>query len=182
MKFERQAIADLVVVYPQVFGDDRGFFLETRHEKRFAEAGIDAHFVQENHSMSRRGVLRGLHYQIHQPQGKLVRVVVGEVFDVAVDLRRSAPTFGKWVGVNLSAENKCSFWIPPGFAHGFYVLSETAQFVYSCTDFYAPQHERCVLWCDPDLAIKWPLDPSTPPTLSEKDKAGTPFSKAECYP
>jgi len=182
MKFERQAIADLVVIHPQVFGDDRGFFLETRHEKKFLEAGIDAHFVQENHSMSRRGVLRGLHYQIQQQQGKLVRVVVGEVFDVAVDLRRSAPTFGKWVGVNLSAENKAIFWIPPGFAHGFYVLSETAQFVYSCTDFYAPQHERCVLWCDPDLAIKWPLDSSVPPTLSDKDKAGTPFRKAECYP
>lgn len=181
MKFVPMAIPEVILIEPAVFGDERGFFMETRQTKKFAEAGIQLDFVQDNHSRSQQGVLRGLHYQIQQPQGKLVRVVSGTVFDVAVDLRQTSPTFGKWVSAILSAENKHLLWVPPGFAHGFYVLSETADFVYSCTDFYAPQYERSILWNDPDLDITWPLVNQEAPSLSAKDAAGQSFKNAEYY-
>lgn len=181
MKFIETAISGPLIIEPQVFGDDRGFFMETWQRRRFAEAGIDLDFVQDNHSRSGKGILRGLHYQIRQPQGKLVRVVSGEVFDVAVDLRRSSATFGQWVGVHLSAENKRMFWVPPGFAHGFYVTSDGAEFLYKCTDYWAPEFERSLAWDDPDLAIDWPLVDGAPPLLSGKDAAGTSFKKAECF-
>ena len=174
-------IAEVLVLEPKVFGDARGFFFESYNRRTFREAtGSDVDFVQDNHSRSARGVLRGLHYQIRQPQGKLVRVVAGEVFDVAVDLRRASPTFGKWVGETLSAENKRMMWVPAGFAHGFLVTSEHAEFLYKTTDYYAPEHERCIAWNDPDLAIAWPLDGE--PALSAKDRAGTPFRDAEAFP
>jgi dTDP-4-dehydrorhamnose 3,5-epimerase len=176
----RTAIPDVLVVEPKVFGDARGFFLESWNAQAFANVGIPAAFVQDNQSRSPRGVLRGLHYQIRQPQGKLVRVVAGEVFDVAVDLRRASPTFGRWVGERLSAENKRMLWIPPGFGHGFLVLSETADFLYKTTDYYAPEHERVIAWNDPDLAIKWPI--AGTPTLSGRDAAGTRFRDAEVFP
>ncbi len=169
MNFIPTDIADVILIEPDVFGDERGFFMETWHQHKFAEAGIDATFVQDNHSRSARGILRGLHFQNPQPQGKLVRVIQGEVFDVAVDLRRGSPTFGQWVGEYLSAENKRMLWVPEGFAHGFYVTSEVADFVYKCTDFYAPQHEHSLRWDDPDLAISWPLVDGHPPRLSAKD-------------
>ncbi len=181
MRFVPTAIAEVIVIEPQVFGDERGFFMETWHRARFAAAGIDAEFVQDNHSRSVQGTLRGLHYQIQQAQGKLVRVVQGEVFDVAVDMRRSSPTFGQWVGEVLSAENKRQMWVPPGFAHGFYVLSDSADFVYKCTELYAPEHERCVRWDDADLSIDWPLMAEAP-LVSAKDAAGAAFRTAECYP
>ncbi len=174
------AIPDVLVVEPKVFGDARGFFLESWNAQAFAAAGISAAFVQDNHSRSPRGVLRGLHYQIRQPQGKLVRVVAGEVFDVAVDLRRASPTFGRWVGERLSAVNKRMLWIPPGFGHGFLVLSESADFLYKTTDYYAPEHERVIAWNDPALAIAWPLDGA--PTLSARDAAGAGFRDAEVFP
>ena len=175
------AIADALIIEPKVFGDDRGFFMESFNERVFREqTGVDLSFVQDNHSRSARNVLRGLHYQIHQPQGKLVRVVRGRVFDVAVDLRRSSETFGKWVGVELSEENKRQFWVPPGFAHGFVVLSESADFLYKATDYYAPEHERCVLWNDPALGIDWGIDGE--PLLSAKDREGVPLAAAEVYP
>ncbi len=164
-----------------MFGDARGFFMETYQAQRFAEAGICADFVQDNHSGSRQGILRGLHYQIRQAQGKLFRVVVGEVFDVAVDIRRSSPTFGRWVGVTLSAENHRQVWVPPGFAHGFYVLSDWAEVVYKTTDYYAPQWERSLLWNDPALGIDWPLVNAQPPLLSAKDAQGLPLSQAETF-
>ena len=174
-------IPDVLIIEPKVFGDARGFFFESYNRRTFREAtGIDVDFVQDNHSRSARGVLRGLHYQIRQPQGKLVRVVAGEVFDVAVDLRRASPTFGKWVGATLSAENKRMMWVPAGFAHGFLVTSEHAEFLYKTTDYYAPEHERCIAWNDPALAIAWPLDGE--PALSAKDRAGTPFRDAETFP
>lgn len=182
MKFSTTRIADVVVVEPQVFGDERGFFMETWRGDEFAEHGIDLPFVQDNHSRSCKGVLRGLHYQIQQPQGKLARVISGEVFDVVVDLRKSSPTFGQWVGEILSAENKKLLWVPPGFAHGFYVLSETAEFLYKCTDYYAPEYERTVRWDDPELAIHWPLVNGQSPQLSAKDLAGVPFAAAEYCP
>lgn len=182
MRFLPTAIPEVIVVEPQVFGDERGFFMETYHRARFAAAGIDVEFVQDNHSRSVQGTLRGLHYQIRQAQGKLVRVVQGGVFDVAVDMRRSSPTFGQWVGEILSAENKRQMWVPPGFAHGFYVLSDSADFVYKCTELYAPEHERCVRWDDADLAIDWPLSDAAMPLVSAKDAAGGPFRTAECYP
>jgi dTDP-4-dehydrorhamnose 3,5-epimerase len=172
-------IADLLIIEPQVFGDDRGFFLESFNQREMRKIGIDEHFVQDNHSRSARNVLRGLHYQIHQPQGKLVRVVSGRIFDVAVDLRRSSSTFGKWQGVELSAENKRLFWIPPGFAHGFVVLSESADFLYKATDYYAPGAERTLLWNDPEIGIEWPLEGQ--PLLSAKDAAGVSLSQAEVY-
>lgn len=172
MKFVPTKIADVMLIEPQVFGDHRGFFMETWRTDKFAAAGIDLPFVQDNHSSSGRGILRGLHYQIKQPQGKLVRVISGEVFDVAVDIRRGSPTYGKWVGEVLSSANKRMLWVPPGFAHGFYVLSDYAEFVYKCTSFYAPEHERCILWNDPDLSIAWPLVQDTAPILSAKDEAG----------
>lgn len=173
------AIADVFMIAPGVFGDERGFFFESYNRRSMAEFGIDFDFVQDNHSRSGRGVLRGLHYQIRQPQGKLVRVVAGEIFDVAVDVRRSSPTFGQWVGMTLSAENKRMAWVPPGFAHGFYVLSETAEVLYKASDYYAPQHERSLLWNDPALGIEWPL--SGEPLLSDKDRKGIPLNEAEVY-
>jgi dTDP-4-dehydrorhamnose 3,5-epimerase len=174
------ALRDVLVLEPKVFGDQRGFFLESWNERAFAAAGIRAHFVQDNHSRSGRGVLRGLHYQRQQAQGKLVRVIAGEIYDVAVDLRRGAPTFGRWVGLNLSAENRRMMWVPPGFAHGFLVVSEAAEVLYKATDYYAPEHERTIAWNDPELAIAWPL--AGPPVLSAKDAAGTRFRDAEVYP
>ena len=181
MQFIPTSIPDVIVIEPKVFGDERGFFMETYQVQRFADAGIDADFVQDNHSRSRQGTLRGLHYQIQQAQGKLVRVIAGEVFDVAVDIRRSSPTFGQWVSTYISAENKHQLWAPAGFAHGFYVLSEWAELVYKATDFYAPQWERCILWNDPDLGIEWPLLENCPLTLSDRDKQGTPFSQAKLF-
>jgi dTDP-4-dehydrorhamnose 3,5-epimerase len=169
----------VLIIEPKVFGDSRGFFYESWNARAFEAAGIRASFVQDNHSRSAKNVLRGMHYQIKQPQGKLVRVTVGEVFDVAVDLRRSSPTFGKWEGVRLSAENKRMLWIPPGFAHGFLVMSEHADFLYKTTDYWMPEHERTVAWNDPDLAIDWPLQGA--PVLSAKDAKGTPFAQAETY-
>lgn len=176
------AIPDVLIFEPKVFGDERGFFFESFNERRFVDAvgaPDSIRFVQDNHSRSARSVLRGLHYQIRQPQGKLVRVVAGEVFDVAVDIRRSSPTFGKWVGVTLSAENKRQLWIPAGFAHGFVVTSDAAEFLYKTTDYWAPEHERCIAWNDPEIAIDWPL--TQPPTLSDKDRAGKPLSSAEVF-
>lgn len=165
------AIGGVFIIEPKVFGDSRGFFFESFNQRAFeAATGVTLPFVQDNHSRSAKGVLRGLHYQVEQPQGKLVRVVAGAVFDVAVDIRSGSPTFGKWVGVELTAENKRQLWVPPGLAHGFLVLSETADFLYKTTDYYAPQHERCIIWNDPTLAIDWPLDGE--PILSAKDAAG----------
>ena len=174
-------IPDVLILEPRVFEDERGFFIETWNRRTFEELGINYDFVQDNHSKSPRGTLRGLHYQIRQPQGKLVRVIAGEVFDIAVDIRKSSPTFGKWVGVYLSAENKRMLWIPPGFAHGFYVTSESAEFTYKCTDFYAPQHERSIIWNDPDLAIAWPLVEDVAPLLSAKDRNGGSFKNADTF-
>ena len=171
----------MLLIEPQVFGDSRGFFMETWHAEKFAAAGLDCNFVQDNHSKSVQGTLRGLHYQIRKPQGKLVRVISGEVFDVAVDLRKSSPFFGRWVGEILSAENKKMLWVPPGFGHGFYVLSSEAEFVYKCTELYAPEDERCIRWDDPELAIAWPLL-GQPPLLSAKDLAGVSLAEAELYP
>lgn len=180
MKIVPTEIADVLMIEPDVFGDTRGYFLESYNRKNFYEAtGLDVDFVQDNHSRSAGGVLRGLHYQIQQPQGKLVRVVEGEVFDVAVDLRKSSPTFGQWVGVNLSADNHRQLWIPPGFAHGFLVQSEYAQFLYKTTDYYAPEHERCIKWDDETLSIDWPLDGV--PVVSDKDAKGCAFLQAEYF-
>ncbi len=182
MKAVPTAIADVVVIEPQVFGDARGFFFESWNRRAFsALVGREVDFVQDNHSSSARGVLRGLHYQVGRPQGKLVRVVAGEVFDVAVDLRRSSPTFGRWVGERLSASNHRMMWIPSGFAHGFLVLSDWAEFLYKTTDYYAPAHERSLLWNDPALGIDWPLE-GREPVLKPKDAAGTPLARAETYP
>lgn len=174
-------IPDLLIIEPKVFGDDRGFFFESFNQRRFTElTGVTEAFVQDNHSKSACNVLRGLHYQIRQPQGKLVRVTAGEVLDIAVDIRKSSPTFGKWVGVRLSAENKKMLWIPKGFAHGFVVLSDSAEFLYKTTDYWAPEHERCIIWNDPDLNIDWQLNGTTP-LLSGKDQAGRPFKDAEVF-
>jgi dTDP-4-dehydrorhamnose 3,5-epimerase len=181
MKAIPTAIPEVVVIEPRVFGDERGFFFESWNRRAFAQiAGRDWEFVQDNHSGSARNVLRGLHYQVRQPQGKLVRVVAGEVFDVAVDLRRSSPTFGRWVGERLSAQNRRMMWVPPGFAHGFLVLSESAEFLYKTTDYYAPEHERTLLWNDPALGIAWPLEGE--PLLKPKDAAGVPLAQAETFP
>ncbi|MGK7940342.1 MAG: dTDP-4-dehydrorhamnose 3,5-epimerase [Crocosphaera sp.] len=180
MKVIQTKIPDVVIIEPRVFGDDRGFFYESYNQKSFTEAtGINKNFVQDNHSKSQKNVLRGLHYQIQQPQGKLVRVVVGEVLDVAVDIRKSSPTFGQWVSCLLSAENKRQFWVPEGFAHGFVVLSDAAEFLYKTTDYYAPQYERSILWNDADLAIDWQLKGE--PLLSKKDQQGLPFKEAEIF-
>ena len=181
MKLVSTAIPDIKIVEPQVFGDERGFFMETWQIIKFREAGISAEFVQDNHSRSIRGTLRGLHYQIKYPQGKLVRVVVGEIFDVAVDLRKSSPTFGQWVSQYLSADNKRMLWIPPGFAHGFYVISEFAESIYKCTDFWHPKYERTLSWDDPNLGINWPLVNDLPPLLSSKDTVGSMLIDAEHY-
>ena len=172
----------VLILEPRVFGDARGFFFESFNARRFEElTGVRTGFVQDNHSRSSRGVLRGLHYQVRQPQGKLVRVVAGEVFDVAVDIRKSSPTFGQWYGHRLSAENKSQLWLPAGFAHGFVVLSESADFLYKTTDYWAPEHERCIAWNDPDLAIDWPLGDLTP-RVSAKDAQGAAFRDAEVFP
>jgi dTDP-4-dehydrorhamnose 3,5-epimerase len=181
MNLIKTEIPDVVLLEPKVFGDDRGFFFESWNARTLAKLGIDASFVQDNHSFSQRGVLRGLHYQIVQPQGKLVRVIAGEVFDVAVDLRRSSPTFGKSVSFMLSADNKRIVWIPPGFAHGFCVTSVTAEFLYKATDYYSPEHERSVLWNDPALNINWPLN-GMEPQLAAKDRAGVLLKDAELFP
>jgi len=175
------AIPDVLVVEPKVFGDDRGFFFESFNARDFERAtGLQRNFVQDNHSRSVKNVLRGLHYQIKQPQGKLVRVVLGEVFDVAVDLRKSSETFGRWVGVRLSAENKKQLWIPEGFAHGFMVISEVAEFLYKATDYYAPEHERSLLWSDPRVAVDWPLE-GVQPLLSPKDTTGRELADCEVF-
>lgn len=180
MKVIPTAIPDVLIIEPKVFGDERGFFFESFNQKLWQEkTGITTPFVQDNHSRSGKNVLRGLHYQIKQPQGKLVRVISGEVFDVAVDIRRNSPTFGAWVGEILSAENKRQLWIPPGFAHGFLVLSDTAEFLYKTTDYWAPEYERSIIWNDPDLAIAWPLDGM--PILARKDSEGKLFKEAEVY-
>jgi dTDP-4-dehydrorhamnose 3,5-epimerase len=179
MQFEHTEIPDVMLIRPKVFGDSRGSFLECWNEKQFAQGGLNLHFVQDNHSRSLQGTLRGLHYQVKQPQGKLVRVVSGTVFDVAVDLRRESPTYGRWVGATLSDENHQMLWIPPGFAHGFLVLSASADFLYKCTDFHAPEYERSIRWDDADLAIAWPLRESIVPILSAKDRAGVSFRDAE---
>jgi dTDP-4-dehydrorhamnose 3,5-epimerase len=180
MQIHTTAIPDVLIIEPKVFGDDRGFFYESFNEKRFQElTGVTANFVQDNHSKSAKNVLRGLHYQIQQAQGKLVRVISGEVYDVAVDLRASSPTFGHWVGVTLSAENKRQLWIPEGFAHGFVVTSESAEFLYKTTNYWAPQFERSLLWNDPALGITWPLDGE--PLLSGKDMQGTLLAAAEVF-
>lgn len=174
------AIPAVLLIEPKVFGDARGFFFESYNRRTLADFGLESEFVQDNHSRSARNVLRGMHYQIEHPQGKLVRVIVGEVFDVAVDLRRSSPTFGQWVGYLLSAANKRMMWVPPGFAHGFYVTSEYAEFLYKTTDYWYPEHERCLVWNDPDLAIDWPL--LGEPLLAVKDSAGANLREAEVYP
>jgi dTDP-4-dehydrorhamnose 3,5-epimerase len=180
VKVVRTANPDVLLLEPKVFGDDRGFFLESYNKRAFHEAtGLDVEFVQDNHSRSRRGVLRGLHYQVRQPQGKLIRVLAGRIFDVAVDLRRNSGNFGKWVGMELDAESMRMLWIPPGFAHGFTVLSESADMLYKATDFYALEHERTLRWNDASVGIAWPL--SGEPTLSDKDRRGTPFAEAETY-
>ena len=179
MNVVKTGIPDVLLFEPRVFGDDRGFFFESYNKKVFNDLGLDRNFVQDNHSRSSRGVLRGLHYQLQQTQGKLIRVVVGTIWDVAVDIRRSSPTFGKWVGEELSAENKRLFWIPEGFAHGFVVLSEFAEVLYKASDFYAPSYEKSLLWNDPDLNIKWPLD--VEPIISAKDKAGLRLHEAPLF-
>ena len=181
MNVIKSEIPDVLILEPKVFGDDRGFFFESFNERTFAgKTGVSARFVQDNHSRSARNVLRGLHYQIQQPQGKLVRVTAGEIHDVAVDIRRSSPTFGKWAAVVLSASNRKMCWVPPGFAHGFLVVSDHAEVQYKTTDYWAPQHERCILWNDRDLAISWPLKGE--PILSQKDRAGVPLKQAEVFP
>jgi dTDP-4-dehydrorhamnose 3,5-epimerase len=174
-------LPDVKIIRPRVFGDDRGFFMETFRDSEFREKVADVTFVQDNHSRSAKGVLRGLHYQVRQPQGKLVRVIYGDVFDVAVDIRRHSPDFGKWAGAVLSAENKEMLWVPPGFAHGFYVLSDSAEFVYKCSDYYAPEYERVILWSDPAIDIQWPMDGQAVPLLSPKDLAGVTLENAEVF-
>ena len=174
-------IPDVKIIEPKVFGDDRGFFLESWRDSWADELGIKGRFIQDNHSKSKRLTLRGLHYQITNPQGKLVRVTEGRVFDVAVDMRKQSRWFGKWVGVELSADNKRLFWVPPGFAHGFLVLSESAEFLYKCTDYYAPEYERSLAWNDPDVGIEWPIEGSEMPLLSQKDAAGLSLKQADVF-
>jgi dTDP-4-dehydrorhamnose 3,5-epimerase len=182
MEFEPLAVPDVVLIRPRVFGDARGHFFESWEERKFAAAGLELRFRQDNQNLSARHVLRGIHYQLRQPQGKLVRVVTGAVFDVAVDLRRSSPTFGEWVGAELTQENHHMLWVPPGFGHGFVVLGESAHFLYKCTDFYAPEDERAIAWNDPDLKIDWRLPAGVNPVLSARDAAAKPFREAEYYP
>lgn len=179
MQFYPTTISDVIRIEPRVFEDERGFFMETWQHRTFAAAGLDVAFVQDNHSRSVQGTLRGLHYQVRQPQGKLVRVTVGEAFDVAVDLRRGSPTFGRWVGVTLSAANKHMLWIPPGLAHGVYITSEVAELQYKCTDFYAPEYERTLRWDDPALGIAWPIPAGHTPLLSAKDRCGHTLDELE---
>jgi dTDP-4-dehydrorhamnose 3,5-epimerase len=180
MRVIETTLPDVLILEPRVFEDDRGFFFESYNRRTLGALGIDAEFVQDNHSRSRRGVLRGLHYQIRQSQGKLVRVTTGEIFDVAVDLRRRSATYGRWCGTRLSADNRCQLWIPPGFAHGFIALSEQADVLYKATDYYASDHERCIAWNDPDIAIDWPLP--CEPILSGKDRQGVLLKDAEVFP
>jgi dTDP-4-dehydrorhamnose 3,5-epimerase len=182
MNISATAIPDVLVFEPVVHGDHRGFFLETFRRSWFEERGLPADFVQDNHSKSGQGILRGLHYQVNTPQGKLVRAIQGEIFDVAVDLRQSSPTFGKWVGVTLSADNKRQLWVPPGFAHGFYVTSETAQIVYKCTEYYSPADDRSLLWSDQAIGVQWPLVDDQPPILSDKDRHAPTLQAAELFP
>ncbi|MGA2365006.1 MAG: dTDP-4-dehydrorhamnose 3,5-epimerase [Steroidobacteraceae bacterium] len=182
MEFVPTRIPEVVLIKPRVFGDARGFFFETWHERKFAAAGIAGHFVQDNHSHSTRHTLRGLHFQIRQPQGKLVRVSRGEVFDVVVDIRRSSPHFGQWVGVLLSDTNHHMLWVPPGFAHGYLALSDEIDFLYKCTDFYAPEHERALRWDDPEIGVQWPLPADARPVLSAKDAVAPLFKDAETFP
>ncbi len=181
MQFITTTIPDVLIIEPKVFGDERGFFMETYRAEHFTQSGITVTFVQDNHSGSRQGVLRGLHYQIRQPQAKLLRVVAGEIFDVAVDLRRSSPTFGQWVGEHLSAQNRRQMWVPEGFAHGFYVLSEWAELIYKTSNYYAPQWERTLLWNDPTIGVRWPLIKDQMPLISPKDALGIPLEHAECF-
>ena len=181
MKFIPTKLPDVMIVEPDVYGDSRGFFMETWHADKFAAGGITADFVQDNHSRSSKGVLRGLHYQIKKTQGKLVRVLNGEIFDVVVDLRKSSITFGQWFGIDLNAENKKMLWVPPGFAHGFYVKTQFADFFYKCTGFYAPEYEMAIRWDDSDLAIEWPLIDTKHPILSPKDDAAVAFKNAEYF-
>ena len=181
MQFTPTAIPDVILIQPDVRGDSRGFFIETFHEEKFRQAGIETHFVQDNHSGSRKGTLRGLHYQIHQAQAKMVRAISGSVFDVAVDLRRSSPTFGKWVGCVLSAENRTQIWVPRGFAHGIYVLSDWAEITYKVDDLYAPEHERTMLWNDPTVKVDWPISPEETPLLSGKDVQGKLLQDCELF-
>jgi len=181
MHFEPTTIPDVILITPQVFGDERGFFMETYQAQRFGAAGLPFIYVQDNHSGSQHGSLRGLHYQIRQPQGKVIRVLVGEIYDVAVDLRRWSPTFGQWVGIELSAKNKLQIWVPPGFAHGFYVMSDWAEVAYKATDYYAPEWERTMLWNDPVLGITWPIPQGEQPILSAKDQQGLPLAESEVY-
>ena len=182
MQFQPTALPDVVLISPKVFGDDRGYFFESWQQRTFASAGLDVKFVQDNHSRSTRHTLRGLHYQVDRTQGKLVRVTRGAVFDVAVDIRRASPTFGRSVGVVLSEDNHQMLWVPPGFAHGFLVLSESADFMYRCTEFWMPSCERAILWNDPDLNVAWPLPAGVQPLLSAKDAAAARFKDAECLP
>jgi dTDP-4-dehydrorhamnose 3,5-epimerase len=185
VKATRLATPEVMLLEPKVFGDERGFFLESFNARTFqAATGLDVQFVQDNHSRSARGVLRGLHYQIQQPQGKLVRVVRGSVFDVTVDVRRSSPNFGRWVGAELSEQNQHQLWVPPGFAHGFIVLSESADFLYKTTEYYAPEHERCIAWNDAEIGVAWPLARTglAAPVLSAKDAKGSRLSEAEVFP
>lgn len=172
----------VMVITPEIFSDERGFFMETWNKEKFLDIGIQADFIQDNHSHSTQGTLRGLHYQIQHAQGKLVRALSGEIFDAAVDLRKSSSTFGQWFGEYLSGENKKMLWIPPGFAHGFYVTSFTADVIYKCTDYYAPKYERCIAWDDTDIALNWPIPAGTAPLLSDKDLRGYPISESEIYP
>ena len=181
MKFLSTEIKQVLIIEPKVYEDDRGFFMETFRANLLAENGIPYQFVQDNHSGSKKNILRGLHYQIRHPQGKLVRAIRGEIFDVAVDLRRSSVTFGQWVGVTLSEANKKMLWIPPGFAHGYYVLSDWAEIVYKATDYYAPESDRSIVWNDPDIAINWPIPSCTEPLLSEKDRLGKRLKEAEVF-
>ena len=181
MKLSALSLPGLMLVEPTVFGDARGFFMETWHRDKFAAAGLDVPFVQDNHSMSRRGALRGMHYQITRPQGKLVRVVAGEIFDAVVDLRRDSPAFGRWEGTVLSAENKRQLWVPPGFAHGFYVMSESAEVVYKCTELYDPGAERALRWDDPEVGIEWPIPPGETPLLSAKDAVASRLAEAATF-
>ena len=181
MEFKPTNIPEVILISPVVYGDDRGFFMETYREAEFSSAGIEGKFVQDNHSGSVQGTLRGLHYQVRHPQGKLLQVVHGEIYDVAVDLRRSSSTFGSWVGEYLSAENKRQLWIPPGFAHGFYVLSEWVNLIYKVTDYYAPEWDRTLLWNDPDIGIEWPLIAGTKINISSKDSSGVRFRDAETF-
>lgn len=181
MEFVPTSIPEVVLIKPRVFGDQRGYFLEVWHERKFAEAGLDLAFVQDNHSHSSQWTLRGMHFQIEQPQGKLVRVARGAVFDVAIDVRRSSPTFGRWVGVELSESNHHMLWVPPGFAHGFLALTPDVDFVYKCTDFYAPQHERTIHWADPEVGVEWPLPPGVEPVVAPRDAAAGPMRSVECF-